>query len=131
MAHDVRALYSKVAHQRPTVQRLLCEANRTRRPAAPGTADAMVVQHSIASGERWLFNERREEVRKDAGVNEYDWLTASKLLILELDAINSCPSHLLCHDVSPWRCVRQSRLTSRVQPRRLVIPPADVGCNSC
>src|SRR5438128_1455040 len=101
MADDVRFLYSEMAHQRSTMECLLRDANRTRRAAASGTADAMVVHQPIAFGERWLFDERREEVRKDASVNEYDWLTASKLLILELDAIDSCPRYHLRHDVFP------------------------------
>src|SRR5262245_46728619 len=74
---------------------LLADANGTGRSAAPGAADATVVHHPVAADERWLFDERREEIRKDAGVNEHDWLTAPMLLILQLGAIDSYPRHPL------------------------------------
>ena len=94
MTDEVRPVYSKVAHQRPTVERLLCDADRTGRAAASGTSDPMVAHQEIALSEGLLFTKRHEEVREDPRMHEHNRLTTSKQLIRELNAIDSCAGHL-------------------------------------
>jgi hypothetical protein len=102
VADDVRPLDSEVTHQRPTVGRLLREADRTPDRAAAHTADAMVAEHTIMLGEDWLTQQRREPIDKVSRMNQHYRLPGSAYLVLKFDALEGCPIHTsLFHDLPP------------------------------
>ena len=96
MADEVRPLDPQVAHERAEVRRLLGDADRSRQPAAARVADPMVGQYAVPTGQGGFVQERCVPASEDSSVDEHNRLTVPSDVVLELDAVETSPTHGLC-----------------------------------
>jgi hypothetical protein len=78
---------------------LFRKADRPRRAAATPVAHAVVRQDAVTVGKRRLVQERPEPFDAGAVVYEHHRFSGSAYVVLELDALKSCPIHPTGSDV--------------------------------